>query len=39
MPHQLKTFHLSLSDAGAVKNDTCTRSWAIDNLKISALKN
>jgi len=39
MQHQSKTFHLSLSDAGAVKNDTCTRSWAIDNLKISALKN
>jgi hypothetical protein len=39
MQHKLNTFDLSLSDAGGGKNDTCSRSWAIDNLKISALKN
>ena len=39
MQHKLNAFDLSLSDAGGGKNDTCTRSWAIDNLKISALKN
>jgi hypothetical protein len=39
MQHALAGFDLSLSDAGGGKNDTCTRSWAIDNLKISTLKN
>ena len=39
MLHQLPGFDLSLSDAGGGKNDTCTRSWAIDNLKVTTLKN
>ena len=39
MQHTTKTVKISMSDAGGNKNDTCARSWAIDNLKISALKN
>ena len=39
MQHKLPGFDLSLSDAGGGKNDTCARSWAIDNLKVSTLKN
>ncbi len=39
LPHSTKTVKITMSDAGGNKNDTCARSWAIDNLKISALKN
>lgn len=39
LPHSTKSVKITMSDAGGNKNDTCARSWAIDNLKISALKN
>jgi hypothetical protein len=39
VPHSIKTLSISLSDAGNPLNDTCLRSWSIDNLKIVALKN
>ncbi len=39
VPHSAKTLSISLSDAGDPINDTCLRSWSIDNLKIVALKN
>ena len=39
LQHTTKTIKITMSDAGGNKNDTCARSWAIDNLKISALKN
>ena len=34
LPHNKKTFALALSDAGVARNDTCNRSWSIDNIKI-----
>jgi hypothetical protein len=37
--HSTNSFTLQLSDAGGALNDTCNRSWAIDNLKIVSLKN
>jgi hypothetical protein len=37
--HSAKTVKITMSDAGGNKNDTCARSWAIDNLKVVALKN
>lgn len=37
--HSASSFTLSCNDAGGVFNDTCQRSWSIDNLKISILKN
>lgn len=37
--HNNSTFTLQCSDAGGVFNDTCTRSWSIDNLKVSVFKN
>lgn len=39
VPHDGKSLSISLSDAGDPINDTCLRSWSIDNLKIVALKN
>ena len=39
MQHTAKTVKISMSVAGGNKIDTCARSWAIDNLKIVALKN
>ena len=39
LPHNKKTFALALSDAGGARNDTCTRSWSIDNIKIITLEN
>ena len=37
--HTGKTVTLNCSDAGNFFNDTCQRSWSIDNLKISTFKN
>jgi hypothetical protein len=39
LPHNALSVKFTMSDAGGNKNDTCVRSWAIDNLKISTLKN
>jgi len=39
LQHSSKNAKISMSDAGGNKNDTCARSWAIDNIKIYALKN
>ncbi|HJV18972.1 MAG TPA: hypothetical protein VJ552_03755 [Sediminibacterium sp.] len=39
MPHTGNQFELSCSDAGGTPNDTCVRSWSIDNLKISTMRN
>ncbi len=39
IPHQSNSLSVSLSDAGGAVNDTCYRSWSIDNLKISLLHN
>ena len=39
LPHSSKSFTLSLSDAGGARNDTCTRSWSIDNIRIVTLEN
>jgi len=37
--HSNSSFILECNDAGGVANDTCTRSWSMDNLKITTLKN
>ncbi len=37
--HSKEKFTLYCSDAGGTANDTCTRSWSIDNLKVSVLRN
>lgn len=37
--HSDPTFTLVCNDAGGTFNDTCRRSWSIDDLKISILKN
>lgn len=37
--HTADSFSIVISDAGGAVNDTCNRSWAIDNLKIVTLKN
>jgi len=39
LPHTKSTFELVLSDAGGERNDTCSRSWSIDNIKIVTLEN
>lgn len=39
IPHNAQTVTISCSDAGNFFNDTCQRSWSIDNLKVSAFKN
>ena len=37
--HSSSNFVLSCSDAGGILNDTCQRSWSMDNLKVSVFKN
>jgi len=37
--HTDPIFTLGCNDAGGINNDTCTRSWSIDNLKVSVFKN
>ncbi len=37
--HSKDKFTLYCSDAGGTANDTCTRSWSIDNLKVSVMRN
>lgn len=37
--HSSSSFVLSCSDAGGILNDTCQRSWSMDNLKVSVFKN
>lgn len=37
--HNAPLFNLSCSDAGGVLNDSCQRSWSMDNLKVSIFKN
>jgi len=37
--HTQPNFTLILSDAGAFFNDTCQRSWSVDNLNISLIRN
>ena len=37
--HSGNSFQLNCSDAGDFLNQTCQRSWSIDNLKISAISN
>ena len=37
--HNNTSFHFSCSDAGSAYNIPCTRSWSIDNLKITMIKN
>lgn len=37
--HSEKNFVLNFSDAGGTANDTCRRSWSIDNLKVSVFRN
>lgn len=39
LPHTGDKIELSCSDAGGTPNDTCARSWSIDNLKITTLRN
>ncbi len=38
MAHSDSTFLINLSDAGNPVNDFCGRSWSIDNIKISTIK-
>jgi hypothetical protein len=37
--HKGDTFQFVCSDAGGVLNDFCQRSWSLDNLKISVIRN
>lgn len=37
--HSSNQFVLTCNDAGGAFNDTCRRSWSMDNLKISVFKN
>ncbi|MDE3143229.1 MAG: hypothetical protein KGL19_03680 [Bacteroidota bacterium] len=37
--HSASTFDFSCSDAGSYAYQTCNRSWSIDNLKITMIKN
>lgn len=37
--HNKSSVVLNCSDAGGIVNDTCQRSWSIDNIKVSVLKN
>ena len=37
--HSSNQFVLNCNDAGGAFNDTCRRSWSMDNLKISVFKN
>lgn len=39
MQHTAATVKFNCSDSGGIPNDTCTRSWSIDNLKIIVLQN
>ncbi len=39
MPHTASKVTFDCSDTGGILNDTCSRSWSIDNLKITVLKN
>ena len=39
LAHTGKTVTFNWSDAGNFFNDTCQRSWSLDNLKISTFKN
>ncbi len=39
IPHSGTGFVLTCSDAGGQVNDTCQRSWSIDNLKVTIFKN
>ena len=39
LQHSKKTVKLDLSDAGGARNDTCSRSWSIDNIRIITLEN
>lgn len=38
-PHESNSLEVNISDAGGEINDTCNRSWSVDNLKISLLHN
>jgi hypothetical protein len=37
--HNINKLSLECSDSGGSANDTCYRSWSIDNLKVSVLRN
>jgi hypothetical protein len=37
--HNNASFLLNCNDAGGAFNDTCQRSWSMDNLKVSLFKN
>ncbi|MFY8025108.1 MAG: hypothetical protein ACOVNO_07150 [Sediminibacterium sp.] len=39
MAHTESSFKFDVSDTGGVLNDTCSRSWSVDNLKITVLNN
>jgi len=39
IPHSGEVVRITCSDAGNFFNDTCQRSWSIDNLKVSVFKN
>jgi hypothetical protein len=39
MAHTKTSIKFDISDTGGALNDTCNRSWSIDNLKITVLNN
>ena len=39
VPHSGNEVTIQYGDAGGAVNDTCNRSWSIDNLKVSVLRN
>ncbi|OYW79671.1 MAG: hypothetical protein B7Z27_05135 [Sphingobacteriia bacterium 32-37-4] len=39
MAHTQTSFKFDVSDVGGALNDTCNRSWSVDNLKITVLNN
>ncbi len=39
VPHTSENFSFIASDAGNFFNDTCKRSWALDNVKVSVFNN
>jgi hypothetical protein len=39
VPHTARSLELVMGDSGGTFNDTCSRSWSIDNLKVTVFKN
>jgi hypothetical protein len=38
-PHTARSIEVVMGDSGGILNDTCNRSWSIDNIKVTVFKN